>query len=332
VYQYQTGVPQGGWGDKARNLARVREVFRGCFGDFADKERQRPPLDLTVLGTEDLGGGLVKEKVHYQTEPGEYVPAYLLRPARPIGPLAAIIAFHGHGGKHHVGKDGVVGADSEFAAMGMGFAVPFARAGYVVLCPDSVCFGERRNPYPERWPDGFWERIVAMRETASGGCMARKNVWDNMRGIDVLQSLPYVDGERIGGCGLSMGSGMTFYTMMWEPRLKVGVAVCSMYTLQVLYGRPLMHCFMNWIPRMVEAGLEMYDVWPLMAPRPLLMVNPTDSAEDPLEETRELYEKSRWAWDDAGRGGALALEVFEGGHAFPPAMHQKALDWFRRWL
>jgi dienelactone hydrolase len=332
MYIYKTEVPDGSWGLRARDLAAVREAFRECFGDFREKEARRAPLDLAVLETTDLGGGLVKEKVHYQTEPGEYVPAYLLRPAKPIGPLAAVIAFHGHGGKYHVGKEGVVGSDPEFRNIGMGFGLQFARAGYVVLCPDSVCFGERRNPYPDRWPDAFWERVVAMRETASGGCMARKNVWDSMRAVDVLQSLPYVDPDRIGGCGLSMGSGMTFYTMMWERRLKVGVAVCSMYTLKVLYGQPLMHCFMNWIPRMVERGLEMYDVFPLIAPRPLLLINPTDSSEDPLAETRELYEKSRWAWEEAGRPEALELEVFEGTHEFPPAMRQKALDWLRRWL
>ena len=332
MYKYQTAIPQGGWGPRGRDLDQVRAAFRDCFGSFDEKRRQCPPLDLTVLDQVDVGGGLVREKVRYQVEPGEYVPAYLLRPAKPIGPLAAIIAFHGHGGKYHVGKEDVVGADTEFADVGMGFGLQFARAGYVVLCPDSVCFGERINPFPERWPDAFWERVVAMRETALGGCMARKNVWDNMRAIDVLQTLPYVDPERIGGCGLSMGSGMTFYTMICEPRLKVGVAVCSMYTLQVLYGQPLLHCFMNWIPRMVDKGLEMYDVFPLIAPRPLMLVNPTQSREDPLPETRELYEKSKWAWLEAGRADAFHLEVFEGTHEFPAPMRMKALEWFRQWL
>jgi hypothetical protein len=76
----------------------------------------------------------------------------------------------------------------------------------------------------------------------------------------------------------------------------------------------------------------MYDVFPLVAPRPLLMINPTGSFEDPLPATQELYEKSRWAWEEAGHGDALALEIFEGKHEFPPPMRQKALEWFRKWL
>jgi surfactin synthase thioesterase subunit len=93
-----------------------------------------------------------------------------------------------------------------------------------------------------------------------------------------------------------------------------------------------MHCFMNYVPRMVQAGLEMYDVFPLIAPRAVLMINADASTEDPLPETTELYEKSRWAWQDAGRDEAFRLEVFEGGHQFPAAMQQKALDFLRTWL
>ena len=332
MYKYQTYVPPSGWGERGRDLVKVRAAFRQCFGDFEEKKRRRPPLALTVLETVDLGDGLVREKIHYQVEPGEFVPAYLLRPAKPIGPLAALIMFHGHGGRYHIGKAGVVAEAPEFTGLGMDCGPQFARAGYVVLCPDSVCFGERINPHKGTLPDSYWERVVAMRETAAGGCMARKNVWDNMVAVDVLQSLPYVDPERIGGCGLSMGSGMTFYSMIWEPRLKAGAAVCSMYTVRALYEQPLMHCYMNYVPRMVEQGLEMYDVFPLIAPRALLMINPTASREDPLRETQELYEKSRWAWAEAGRDEAIGLEIFEGRHQFPPAMRQKALDWFRRWL
>ena len=330
LYQYKTTVPGSGWGEKGRDLRRVREVFAECLGSLTDREK--PPLDYTVLATEDIGDGLVREKVHYQSEPGEYIPAYLLRPARPIGPLAGILASHGHGGRYEIGGAKVCGLSERDNARGHDYGLQLARAGYVVLCPDTVCFGERRNPHPNRWPDYYWERVVAMREVAAGGCMARKNVWDNMRGIDVLQGLPYVDPERVGGVGLSMGSGLTFYTMIWDPRLKVGACVCSMYTEKVLYEQPLQHCFMNYIPRMVQAGLETYDVFPLIAPRPVMMVNPTSSSEDPLAETTELYEKSRWAWDTAGKGDAFALEVFEGAHEFPTAMRQKALDFFRKWL
>lgn len=330
TYNYRTDIPGSGWGDRARNLAAVREAFAKCFGSLTDKVK--PPLDYTVLETVDLGGGLVREKVHYQTEPGEYIPAYLLRPAKPIGPLVGILASHGHGGRYEIGGAKVCGLSDRDNARNHDYGLRLARAGYIVLCPDTVCFGERRNPYPDRWPDYYWERIVAMRETAAGGCMARKNVWDNMRGIDVLQSLPYVDPDRIGGVGLSMGSGLTFYTMICDERMKAGVPVCSMYTLKVLYEQPLMHCFMNYVPRMVQAGLETYDVFPLIAPRAVMMVNADSSREDPLPETTELYEKSRWAWQQAGRDEAFRLEVFEGQHEFPLAMQQKAMDFFRTWL
>ncbi len=330
MYEYPMAVAGDGWGERGRNLAAVDHALRQCIGSSLCK--QRVPLELQVLDQEDLGEGLLMEKIHYQTEPGEFVPAYLLRPHRPIGPLAGIVAFHGHGGRYEVGKDGVIGRHERFASLGMGYGLQLARAGYVVLCPDSVCFGERRNPAGDRIPDIIYERIVTMREISAGGSMVGKNIWDNMRAIDVLQSLGYIDPERIGGIGLSMGSGMTFFTMMCDPRMKAGVAVCSMYTIRALFELKLLHCYMNYIPRMIEAGLEMYDIFPLIAPRALMLVNPTDSYEDPLEATRELYQKSQWAWQEKDAEEAFALEIFEGKHEFPADQRSKALDWFRKFL
>lgn len=330
MYEYPLAVPGDGWGERGRDLTAVRAALADCFGPF--QQRRRVPLDVELLETEDLGQGLVKEKIRYQTEPGEYVPAYLLRPERPVGELPAMIAFHGHGGRYEVGKEGVIGNHERFTRLGMNYGIELARAGYVVLCPDSVCFGERRNPSGERIPDMIYERIVTMREMSNGSCMAGKNVWDNMRAIDVLEGLEYVDGGRIGGIGLSMGSGMTFYTMMWDERMKAGVAVCSMYTLKALFELKLLHCYMNYVPRMAAHGLEMYDIFPLIAPRALMLVNPTDSYEDPLEATRELYDKSRWAWQERQADEAFRLEIFEGQHEFPAAMRQKALKWLKRWL
>ena len=186
MYEYPMTIPGDGWGQRGKDLNAVRQALADCFGPF--QQKTRVPLNVEVLETEDLGQGLMRDKIRYQTEPGEYVPAYLLHPRRPIGPLAGIVAFHGHGGRYEVGKDGVIGRHDRFRELGMGYGLELARAGYVVLCPDSVCFGERRNPHTDRLPDIIYERIVTMREISSGGCMAGKNVWDNMRAIDVLQS------------------------------------------------------------------------------------------------------------------------------------------------
>jgi dipeptidyl aminopeptidase/acylaminoacyl peptidase len=44
-----------------------------------------------------------------------------------------------------------------------------------------------------------------------------------MRAVDLLQSLDFVDPERIGAIGHSMGSITTYLTMALDPRIKAGV-------------------------------------------------------------------------------------------------------------
>src|SRR4029078_5695507 len=51
-----------------------------------------------------------------------------------------------------------------------------------------------------------------------------KDVWDNMRAVDFLQTLPYVDGTRIGMVGHSYGGHSTIFATALEPRIKAAVA------------------------------------------------------------------------------------------------------------
>ena len=93
--------------------------------------------------------------------------------------------------------------------------------GFVVLAPDSINCGERN--------------IEAIRESGQNrGCFElideqlgrpwrRKHVFDNMRAVDLLQSLDFVDSQRIGAIGHSMGAGDVFDLMAVDQRIKAGV-------------------------------------------------------------------------------------------------------------
>src|SRR5205085_8596690 len=93
-----------------------------------------------------------------------------------------------------------------------------AEAGFVAFAADYLRDGERlkpgRRPYDttdfyERFPD--WS-IVG------------KDAWDNARAVDYLQSLDFVDGQRIGMIGHSYGGHSTIFAAALEPRIKVAVA------------------------------------------------------------------------------------------------------------
>ena len=197
--------------------------------------------------------------------------------------------------------------------------------------------GQRRNEFTSRWgdrqnpagsPSGvMYERVVAMRLMAEGRCMAGQYVWDAMRQCDVLQSIDGVDGERIGAMGVSMGSGHSWLSAMVEPRIKALVGVSSFYTYKALYAPPIRHCYMNHLPNVIKYGLETYDLFRLIAPRPFLMINGTTEQQDPVEATQELYDKAKPAWEEAGAGDDFSLIFHEAGHGLTPETREAAFEW-----
>jgi dienelactone hydrolase len=68
------------------------------------------------------------------------IPSLLAVPAGE-GPFPAVVIFHQHAGQRHYGKSEVFGlVGDQFQA----FGPALARAGFVVLAPDSIAFEDRR--------------------------------------------------------------------------------------------------------------------------------------------------------------------------------------------
>ena len=59
-----------------------------------------------------------------------------------------------------------------------------------------------------------------------GDSSTRLQVWDAIRSLDYLTSLPMVDAKRIGGTGQSGGAMLTMLLMAVDDRLSAAV-VCS---------------------------------------------------------------------------------------------------------
>ena len=300
------------------DLKRVNLLYRDILGPFPE----RVPLNLETLDTEDCGD-FTRSLIAWDNDADERVHGYLLHPKGERPTYPAVLAFHGHG-PWELGKKSTAGVDG---APDRSYLGPdLARRGFVVLCGDAICWGHRQNPGGK--PDGvMYERVVAMRLLAEGRCMAGQYVWDAIRQCDVLQSLNFVDGERIGAMGISMGSGHSWLSAMVEKRIRALVGVSSFYTYKALWSPPISHCYMNHLPNVLKYGLETYDLFGLIAPRPFLMINGRTEPQDPVEATQELYEKAKPAWEAQGAGDEFQLHLHEGGHGLTPESRKMAYDW-----
>src|SRR5690606_33478143 len=84
------------------------------------------------------------------------------------------------------------------------YAVHLAERGYVTLAPDYVQMGEATfDPYA----NGYISATM-------------KGIWIHMRSVDLLQSLPEVDPQRIGVIGHSLGGHNSMFVAVFDERIK----------------------------------------------------------------------------------------------------------------
>jgi len=268
------------------------------------------------------------ESVSYEVEPQGRVPALMLIPEGVDAqhPAPAIALWHQHNGQYHLGKSEPAGLAGDPAHH---TGVALAQAGYVVLCPDALCFEERQS---DDLKGGQFERFEFLRYVVAGKCMAWKNILDMRRAVDYLCSRPEVSAERLGCYGHSMGSTHTWLIGPWEPRLKCLVGNCCLPTYGAIHRTHLLHCFPNFIPGLLRYG-DTPDIAALIAPRPLHMNFGEEDGGSPIQEVRAGVLAIAKAYAQAGVPENFSHFIEpDVGHVLSEPMWQKTLASFNRHL
>jgi dienelactone hydrolase len=304
--------------------ADFRERLLACLGGDWPKPC---PLNSRTTETRQADGYRI-ETVSYEAEPGDRIPAYLLVPdgASADRPAPAVGVWHQHNGAYQLGKvepAGLAGAEMHHTG------VALAREGYVVLCPDALCFGQRQN---KQLPGGSFERFQFLRYVVAGKCMAWKNILDMRRAVDYLVARPEVRADRLGCYGHSMGSTFTWLVGPWEPRLIALVGNCCLPTYAAIQRTHILHCFPNFIPGLFQFG-DTPDVAALIAPRALhLNLGQLDDGS-PIEEARRGIETIARAYEarHAEANFSSFIEA-DAGHVLSDAMWRHARQFFAKHL
>jgi dienelactone hydrolase len=270
------------------------------------------------------------EWLDYEVEPGDRVPAILLVPdgVDAEHPAPGIAVWHQHNGQYHLGKSEPAGlAGNPMHHTG----VALCREGYVVLCPDALCFEERQDP-DEKLKGHWFERFEFLRHVVDGRCMAWKNILDMRRAVDYLAGRGEVDADLLGCYGHSMGSTHTWLVGPFEPRLKCLVGNCCLPTYAGIHRTKILHCFPNFIPGLAEYG-DTPLLCGLIAPRALHLNFGEDDAGSPIPEVKEGTEliARMYAAADAAERFTHFIEP-GAGHVLSEAMWQRTRDCFEKHL
>ena len=304
--------------------AKLSECIGGTWPEPCD-------LKPRVESTEQKDGYRL-EYVRYEVEPGDVVSAYVLIPdgVTPQSPAPAVAVWHQHAGQYTIGKlepAGLGGSPMHHTG------VALAKLGYVTICPDALCFGERQDPTGRLAPKPHnYERFEFLRYVVAGKSLAWKSILDMRRAIDYLVSRPEVNAKRIGCYGHSMGSTHTWLVSPFEERIVCAVGNCCMPTYAAIHRTHLLHCFPNFIPGWEQFG-DIPDIVGLIAPRPLhLNFGETDDGS-PIEEVRQAMPVIAAAYAKAGAPDNFSHFIEMGvGHVLSDAMWSKASALFERHL
>jgi hypothetical protein len=139
-----------------------------------------------------------------------------------------------------------------------------------------------------------------------------ERLWDLIRCVDYLESMPSVDAKRIGCGGLSLGGEMTMWLAAMDERLQASVS-CGFLTVmdQLEQG----HC-MCWKFDGLRELVDFSDIYSLTAPRALQCQNGLRETPNffyvPL--ARKAMAELRTIYDDMNLPENVVLDVHEGGH------------------
>jgi dienelactone hydrolase len=302
----------------------LRDHLIDCLGGpFPEPSDLNPTIRETIQKE-----GYRIESLSYESEPGDPVPAMLLVPDSVSEPAAAVAVWHQHAERWDLGKSepaGLAGDPMHHSG------VALVKEGYVVLCPDALCFEERQDP-ERKLSGGEWERFAFLRQVVAGSSMAWKNVLDMRRAIDFLVSRPEVDPERIGCFGHSMGATHAWMAGPHEPRLKAVVGNCCLPTYAGIHEHKLLHCFPNFVPGWGKFG-DTPDIAALIAPRALHLNFGENDEGSPVDEVRKGIARIEQVYRDQGAAEQFSSFIEpDAGHVLTEAMWEKTLDFLARHL
>lgn len=298
--------------DWQRRRADIVANMQLVMGPLPDESR-KPPLDLEVVGEEDFPA-FVRKKVFFAVEDWDRLPAYLLVPKGLRAKAPAMLCLHP---TSVLGKGMVVGLGDK---PHRNYAEELAARGYITLAPDYPGFG------------GYVETRKALYAHGYVSC-TMKGIWNHRRCIDLLESLPEVDPERIGCIGHSLGGHNTLFAGVFDERIRVMVTSCGFNAFPKYYaGNVTGWTHDGYMPRIATVygkdparlPFDFPGILGALAPRPVFISASLYDANFEVSGVRDCVRAAKPVYALYGAEKHLAAVYPDAEHDFPDAAREAA--------
>ena len=306
------------WMARAETLRRQVRVALGLW-----PWPERTPLNAVVRGR-IVRDGYTIEHVAFESVPGHWVTGSLYRPTGRSGRLPAVLAPHGHwpGGRHQersaddAKKEMASGAEQTIESARYPLqARPamLARMGVIAFAWDMVGYADSTAIEHRA---GFTDADAELRLQSFLGL----SMWNAVRAVDFLLTLPDVDPARIGINGASGGGTQSLLLAAIDDRVATAVPAV------MVSGNMQGGCICE-NATLMRLGTNNIELTALAAPRPLAAVAANDWTTDfmtkGLPELKTIYALM-------GAPDAVAGQKFEFPHNDNQVSREYAYAWFNR--
>ncbi len=312
--------------DTAADWPRHRDVLKQRYLELLrdDFKPPRVPLAIEVHETVEVEGVYERRLISYAVEEGERAHAYLGIPLERNGKLPAVVALHGTFAQ---GKERVAGLVQN---PNKAYLDHLCRRGYVVIAPDHFVAGHRIPPEGPYETGRFYEEHPEW--TAVG-----KFTFEHSIAIDVLQSLPEVDGERIGALGHSLGGHGTMFLAAYDERIKAAAGNCAASFFRhnpnvEAWARDHWYVYFKHIrPGLLKGELppiDFHEIMALVAPRAYLDISGLNDGPPQTQRQRALMlMKVMDVYELVGAPENFAFFMHGRGHSVSHESRQLMYAW-----
>lgn len=292
--------------------ATARDRLEQVMGPFPlpTGHREAPPYEL---GEQVSADDHVRTEIRYAHPDGSQVAGYLLRPNGPApeGGWPAALALHGTqlelGSRTVVGLGGKAHRD---------YALRLVADGWAVLAPHYPTMGGYDPGF-----DGY-----------RSGTM--KAITDNVVGLDLLLSLPEVNGSAALAMGHSLGGHNSLYTACFDPRIRAVVTSCGFDSFQDYQSGDLTGWLQQrYMPHLADQdppAFDFDDVLTVLADRAVHVTAPLHDDNFSWRSVDRLVAATEDARQRAG--GRIVVRHPDCAHDFPLELQAEAIAFAREAL
>jgi pimeloyl-ACP methyl ester carboxylesterase len=299
----------------------ILQGMQEAMGPLPSRDKNTPSLDVKVHETfkTEL---FERRKISLQVEPDHRLYAYLFLPAElePNKKTAAILALHP---THKQGKGDTAGLTKR---KNRSYGLELANRGYVVIVPDYPSFGcdSSYNFTTDQYVSG-----------------SMKGIYNHMRCVDYICSLDFVDENRLGVIGHSLGGHNAMFVAAFDQRLKAIVSSCGWTPFHDYYKgnikgwtsdryMPRLRDVYNLDPNLVP--FDFYEVAGALAPRAFFSNSPLNDSNFDVRGVKKATAEAEKIYALYNAEQMLLVRYPDDKHDFPPQIRKESYQLLDRIL